>query len=334
MRIAVIGTGSWGTALANVLADNGHEVMMWGRNEKEVNDILHDHKNTLYFQDTLLNENLKASLEFNDIIDYDVYLLAVPTAAVEEVSKRLNGVMKKKAIIINVAKGFHPVTHDLLSKVIEDAIDEDKRLGVVSLIGPSHAEEVVIRKLTTVNAVCADESIAYEIQKLFSNDYFRVYRNTDVIGCQIGVAIKNIIAVVSGAAAGLDLGDNARAALITRGLAEMSRYGVHFGAQADTFLGLCGVGDLIVTCSSEHSRNFQAGYKIGQANSATDFMANITTTVEGIHATKVVYDVMMQEHIDMPLTYEAYQVLYNGKKPSDAIIDLMNRELKDEINRV
>lgn len=330
MRIGVIGTGSWGTALANVLADNGHDVLMWGRSDREVNDINEDHKNTLYFTDTLLNEGIKATLDFEVLVDQDVYLLAVPTAAVEEVSKRLNGIITKPAIIINVAKGFHPVTHDLLSVVIEKAIDPSKRLGVVSLIGPSHAEEVVVRKLTTVNAVCEDETIALQIQKLFSNDYFRVYRNGDVIGCQIGVAVKNIIAVISGAAAGLDLGDNARAALITRGLAEMTRYGIHFGAQPETFLGLCGVGDLIVTCSSVHSRNYQAGFEIGQANSAVEYMKHITKTVEGIHATKVVYDVCLEEGIDMPLTTEAYKVLYEGKKPSDAIKDLMNRELKNE----
>lgn len=330
MRIGIVGTGSWGTALGNVLADNHHDVIMWGRSDKEVEDISVNHQNSLYFQDTKLNENLKATSNFDDLKGLDVYLLAVPTAAVEEVSIRLNSVIEQAAIIINVAKGFHPVTHDLLSVVIEKSIPQDKRLGVVSLIGPSHAEEVVLGKLTTVNAVCADEVIAYDIQKLFSNDYFRVYRNTDVIGCQIGVAIKNIIAVISGAAAGLDLGDNARAALITRGLAEMTRYGLHFGAKAETFLGLCGVGDLIVTCSSEHSRNFQAGFEIGQKNSAVEYMKHITKTVEGIHATKVVYDVMIQEGLDMPLTNEAYQVLYQGKKPSDAILDLMNRSLKDE----
>ncbi len=330
MKIGVIGTGSWGTALANVLADNGHDVLMWGRSAKEVDDIQIHHQNSLYFDDVALNDNLKASLVFEDLIGSDVYLLAVPTAAVEEVSQRLNTIIDKPAIIINVAKGFHPITHSLLSEVIEGAIDPENRKGVVSLIGPSHAEEVVVRLLTTVNAVCKDEAIAYDIQKLFSNDYFRVYRNTDVIGCQIGVAIKNIIAVISGAAAGLGLGDNARAALITRGLAEMTRYGVYFGAQAETFLGLCGVGDLIVTCSSEHSRNFQAGFEIGKANSAKAFMANITKTVEGIHATKVVYEVMKEEKIDMPMTNEAYLVLYEGKQPSEAIKALMNRSLKDE----
>ena len=330
MRIGFIGTGSWGTALANVLADNGHDVLMWGRSEREVSDINLNHKNTLYFEDVLLNNSIQATLDFESLKGMDVYLLAVPTAAVEEVSLRLNSLINKPAIIINVAKGFHPVTHDLLSVVIEKSIDPSKRLGVVSLIGPSHAEEVVLRKLTTVNAVCVDGVVALQIQKLFSNDYFRVYRNADVIGCQIGVAVKNIIAVISGAAAGLDLGDNARAALITRGLAEMTRYGIHFGAQPETFLGLCGVGDLIVTCSSEHSRNFQAGFQIGQANSAVEFMKHITKTVEGIHATKVVYDVCQEEGIDMPLTTEAYRVLYEGKRPSDAIKDLMNRELKDE----
>ncbi len=330
MKIGIVGTGSWGTALGNVLADNGHQVLFWGRNMLEVDDININHKNEIYFPNVALNDTLEATVDFERMNEVNVILLAVPTAAVEEVSQRLNELLDHPVIIINVAKGFHPVSHDLLSEVIEKSIDESKRLGVVSLIGPSHAEEVVERKLTTVNSVCVNEAIAHEIQVLFSNQYFRVYRNTDVIGSQIGVAIKNIIAVVSGAASGLDLGDNARAALITRGLAEMTRYGVHFGAKPETFLGLCGVGDLIVTCSSVHSRNFQAGFKIGQQDSAVEFMKNLTTTVEGVHATKVVYEVMKEENIDMPLTEQAYLVLYKGKKPSDAIRDLMLRDLKHE----
>lgn len=330
MKVGVIGSGSWGTALAQVLCDNQHEVLVWGRSEFEINDINKNHLNSTYFDQTPLNKALRGTLEFDELIDSDIILLAVPSGAVESVTERVNALMVKPVIIINVAKGFHPETHELLSEVIERVMDPEKLSGVVSLIGPSHAEEVVLRKPTTINAVSSDELLAEAVQVLFSNSYFRVYRNTDVIGSQIGVAIKNIMAVVSGAAAGLDLGDNARAALMTRGLAEMTRYGLHFGAKAETFLGLCGVGDLIVTCTSPHSRNFQAGFQIGKANSAKDFLENNTKTVEGISAMKAVYDVIQEEGIDMPITEEAYKVVYEGKTPLSAIKDLMERDLKHE----
>lgn len=330
MKVGVIGSGSWGTALAQVLCDNKHDVTIWGRNEIEINDINQNHRNSLYFENAPLNESLKATLDFNDMKGSDVIVLAVPSGAVESVALRLNDVLDKATTIINVAKGFHPLTHELLSQVIERVMNKDILAGVVSLIGPSHAEEVVLGKVTTINAVSSDELLAESVQVLFSNSYFRVYRNTDVIGAQIGVAIKNIIAVVSGAAAGLDLGDNARAALMTRGLAEMTRYGVYFGGKPETFLGLCGVGDLIVTCTSPHSRNFQAGFQIGQANSAKEFMETNTKTVEGISAMKAVYDVIKDKGISMPITEEAYAVVYEGKEPLIAIRDLMDRDLRHE----
>ena len=330
MKVGIVGSGSWGTALAQVLCDNGHDVLIWGRSEFEINDINEFHRNSSYFEDAPLNESLKATLELSELADSELILLAVPSGAVESVASQMNEILTKATPVINVAKGFHPTTHELLSEVIERVMDADKLSGVISLIGPSHAEEVVLRKLTTINAVSDDELLAEMVQVIFSNSYFRVYRNTDVIGSQIGVAIKNIMAVVSGAAAGLDLGDNARAALMTRGLAEMTRYGVYFGGKAETFLGLCGVGDLIVTCTSPHSRNFQAGYEIGKANSAKDFMKNNKKTVEGIHAMKAVYDVVQEIGLSMPITEQAYLVVYENKNPLTAIRDLMDRELRHE----
>ena len=206
----------------------------------------------------------------------------------------------------------------------------DKLKAVVSLIGPSHAEEVVKRLLTVVNAVSEDEESAEAIQKLFSNDYFRVYRNTDVIGAEIGVALKNVMAIASGILEGMGQGVNARAALMTRGLAEMERYGVAFGAKPETFLGLDGVGDLIVTCTSTLSRNFTAGYEIGKDGSAENFFKTNKRTVEGIFACKVVYEEAKKHNIDMPITNAVYGVLYEGKKPQDAIVSLMKRDLKSE----
>ncbi|NLP21865.1 MAG: NAD(P)-dependent glycerol-3-phosphate dehydrogenase [Erysipelotrichaceae bacterium] len=330
MKVSVIGSGSWGTALAQVLADNNVDVNIYGQNESEVNDILLNHKNSRYFEDVVINENIKATTNLNDIIYSDIILLAVPTGAVESVCENINKIINKKVIIINVAKGFHPVTHERMSEVIKRSIDEDKLKAVVSLIGPSHAEEVIIRLITVINAVSDNEEASTLVQELFSNNYFRVYRNYDVIGAEIGVAIKNIMAIASGMLTGIGQGDNARAALMTRGLAEMTRYAVYFGGKTETFLGLDGVGDLIVTCTSIHSRNYQAGYTIGKNNNAKEFMKTNKTTVEGIQACKVIHEEAIKHNISMPITEQVYKILYEYKDPKDAIESLMRRDLKEE----
>ncbi|MEG0240625.1 NAD(P)H-dependent glycerol-3-phosphate dehydrogenase [Anaerorhabdus sp.] len=331
MKVCILGSGSWGTALAQTLTDNNVETIIWGKDESEVQDININHKNTKYFgEDVLLSDKLIATTDINCVKDADLVLLAVPSIAIESVCKTINPLLEKKVIVINVAKGFHPETHERLSVVIKKFMNQDKLKDVVSLIGPSHAEEVVLRLLTTVNAVCENEDSAILVQELFSNDVFRVYRNTDVVGAEIGVALKNVMALASGVLSGLNQGDNARAALMTRGLAEMSRYGISQGGRPETYLGLTGVGDLIVTCTSHHSRNFQAGFEIGKANSATDFLENNHKTVEGVRAAKVVYEEAQKQGIEMPITEEVYKVLYENKRPSEAIRDLMSRELKSE----
>ena len=328
MIVRVLGTGSWGTALAQVLADNGCDVMQWGIDPQEVDDINH-HCNRKYF-DCEINENLKASTDLSIVKDADVLLCAVPVIALEDVLKKAREYLSKPAIIINVAKGFHPVTHQRLSVVIHEMVDPSFCRAVVSLIGPSHAEEVILRKLTVVNAVSEDEEAAKTIQQLFSNRYFRVYRNTDVTGAEIGVAVKNIMAIASGILEGVGQGDNAKAALMTRGLAEMTRFGISQGGKEETYLGLDGVGDLIVTCTSRHSRNFMAGYQIGKDGSAERFLKENKKTVEGVLSCKVVYEEAKKQGIEMPITNEVYQVLYEGKKPEEAIMSLMARELKSE----
>ncbi|MEG0177301.1 NAD(P)H-dependent glycerol-3-phosphate dehydrogenase [Anaerorhabdus sp.] len=331
MKVCILGSGSWGTALAQILVDNNVDTIIWGKDESEVRDINEFHKNTKYFGDgVILSNKLNATTDINCVKDADIVLLAVPSIAIESVCKMINPLLEKQVIVINVAKGFHPETHERLSVVIKRFMDPSKLKDVVSLIGPSHAEEVVIGLLTTVNAVCENEDSAILVQKLFSNDVFRVYRNTDVIGAEIGVAVKNIMALASGVLSGLNQGDNARAALMTRGLAEMSRYGVAQGGKAETYLGLTGVGDLIVTCTSQHSRNFQAGFEIGKADSATEFLENNHKTVEGVRAAKVIYEEAKKQGIEMPITEEVYKVLYENKKPSTAISELMGRKLKSE----
>ncbi|HET6785198.1 MAG TPA: NAD(P)H-dependent glycerol-3-phosphate dehydrogenase [Erysipelotrichaceae bacterium] len=330
MKIAIIGSGSWGTALAQVLADNQHDVTIWGRNLDELVDIQVHHMNEKYFPGVTINENIQASTEITPLLDAEVFLLAIPSEAIEDVCNTLNENVKHPIIVINVSKGFHPTTHQRLSVYIKEKVNPEILREVVSLIGPSHAEEVILRLPTIVNSVCENEEYSKIVQELFSNRYFRVYRNTDVIGAEIGVAVKNIIALASGMIQGLGYGDNARAALITRGLAEITRYGLAMGAKPETFLGLTGVGDLIVTCTSVHSRNFQAGLMIGKNDSAKSFWENNTKTVEGVKAAKIIHEEAKLKGIYMPITEEVYKVLYENNIPSISAVNLMQKELKSE----
>lgn len=329
MKVRIIGTGSWATALAQVLVDNRQDVLLYGISQDEIDDINNNHRNDKFF-DVDIAEGIKASNDLNIINDADIILLATPVKAIEGVMNQILEILDHPVYFINVSKGFHPETFERLSVFIK-RMAKDKCLDVISLIGPSHAEEVIQRLLTTVNSVCENEEVAAKVQELFANQYFRVYRNTDVVGAEIAAACKNIFAIASGVLQGLNQGDNARAALMTRGLFEMTRFGLFFGGKESTFLGLNGVGDLIVTCSSYHSRNFQAGLIIGKDDDATMFLKNNQKTTEGVLTTKVVYELAMKYNINMPITAEVYKVLYEHKKPSSAINDLMSRELKAEM---
>jgi glycerol-3-phosphate dehydrogenase (NAD(P)+) len=330
MKVGFVGSGSWGTALAQVCCDNGHDALIWGRSLDEIVDISRYHQNEKYFPGVRLNENIRATNDLTALSDCEIIVLSVPADVIESVCLLLNSVLNRPIIIVNVAKGFHPVSHKRLSVIIKETIHFRYLKDVVSLIGPSHAEEVIVRLLTSINAVCENETFASIVQGTFSNAYFRVYRSSDVIGAEMGVGIKNIIAIASGILSGLGLGDNARAALMTRGLAEMSRFGIAMGGRAETYLGLTGVGDLIVTCTSIHSRNYQAGLLIGKANSAKPFWDMNTKTVEGIKAAKVIYEESVKLNISMPITEQVYRVLYENVTPKEAVVALMNRNLKQE----
>lgn len=330
MKTVVIGSGSWGTGLAQALADKQEDVIIYGLDETEINDINEHHKNSKFFPDVDLNPQLRATMDIQVVKDADVVVLSVPSIAIESVCHQIAPIVEKKVIIINTSKGFHPKSNDRMSNVIRDAMPADKLSSVVSLIGPSHAEEVVIRMLTTICAVSQNEEDAKKIQHLFSNDYLRVYRGNDEVGSEIGVAVKNAIALASGMLAGLGYGDNTRAALITRGLAEMIRFGTALGGRSETFMGLTGMGDLIVTCTSVHSRNFQAGFEIGKAGSAQIFWDTNTKTVEGVRTAKIVHEIASEKGIDMPIVNEIYRVLYEGKSPVQSAKDLMLRDLKPE----
>lgn len=330
MKTVVIGSGSWGTALAQVLADNKEEVIIYGIEKSEIDDINLNHENSKYFEGVELNPNLKATDDITVVKDADIVLLAVPTFAIEGICLQIDPYLKNNIIVVNVSKGFHPETSERMSEVIRRCISKEHLSSVVSLIGPSHAEEVVIRLLTTIDAVSLKEEDAQVIQRTFSNNYLRIYTGDDEIGSELGVAIKNVMAIASGILSGLGYQDNTRAALITRGLQEMIRYGVFFGGKQQTFMGLTGIGDLIVTCTSVHSRNFEAGYQIGKENDVTNFLKYNKKTVEGVRTAKIVHKVAKENNIDMPICEEVYQILFEGKEPKTCANDLMLRELKKE----
>lgn len=330
MKTVVIGSGSWGTALAQVLADNKEEVIIYGIEKSEIDDINLNHENSKYFEGVELNPNLKATDDITVVKDADIVLLAVPTFAIEGICLQIDPYLKNNIIVVNVSKGFHPETSERMSEVIRRCISKEHLSSVVSLIGPSHAEEVVIRLLTTIDAVSLKEEDAQVIQRTFSNNYLRIYTGDDEIGSELGVAIKNVMAIASGILSGLGYQDNTRAALITRGLQEMIRYGVFFGGKQQTFMGLTGIGDLIVTCTSIHSRNFEAGYQIGKENDVTNFLKYNKKTVEGVRTAKIVHKVAKKNNIDMPICEEVYQILFEGKEPKTCANDLMLRELKKE----
>lgn len=330
MKTVVIGSGSWGTALAQVLSDNKEEVIIYGIEKGEIDDINLNHENSKYFEGVELNPTLKATDDITVVKEADIVLLAVPTFAIEGICLQIDPYLKNNVIVVNVSKGFHPETSERMSEVIRRCISKEHLSSVVSLIGPSHAEEVVIRLLTTIDAVSLNEEDAQTIQRTFSNNYLRIYTGDDEIGSELGVAIKNVMAIASGILSGLGYQDNTRAALITRGLQEMIRYGVFFGGKQQTFMGLTGIGDLIVTCTSIHSRNFEAGYQIGKENDVANFLKYNKKTVEGVRTAKIVHKVAKENNIDMPICEEVYQILFEGKEPKTCANDLMLRELKKE----
>ncbi len=333
MKVAVLGTGSWGTALAQVLSDNGCDVLMYGVVHEEISDINENHRNSVYFGDIEINNNIRATLDIKEAV-YNAYavVLAVPSRAIKTVLLAAEPHLPQGVIIINVAKGFDPDSGMRISSLIRASLPDSLDAKVVSAVGPSHAEEVIERKITSICAVSQDKEAAEKVQRLLSNDYLRLYANSDEIGAEYGAAYKNVIALAAGILDGQRCGDNAKAALVTRGLAEMVRYGAAKGAKRETYEGLTGIGDLVVTCFSSHSRNHTAGYAIGEADSAKEFLLNNKKTVEGIYSCKSICLDARKNHpeLSLPITFALYDVLYCEKKPSIMIAELMQRPLKSE----
>ncbi|TFB23957.1 NAD(P)H-dependent glycerol-3-phosphate dehydrogenase [Filobacillus milosensis] len=331
-KIAVIGAGSWGTALSIVLADNQHEVRLWSHREEQAQEINEHKTNKKYIPDISLPNNLKGYSDLQHAVeDAEAILLVVPTKAVREVCRSMRPFIKNDQTTIHASKGIEPETHKRISEMIEDELGDHVREHIVVLSGPSHAEEVALRQPTTVTVSSYNIKAAEIAQDLFMNENFRVYTNEDVVGVEIGGALKNIIALGAGISDGLGYGDNAKSALITRGLAEIARLGTKLDANPLTFAGLTGVGDLIVTCTSKHSRNWRAGNMLGKGYVLQDVLDQMGMVVEGVRTTKATYQISQKLDIDMPITEGLYELLFHEKEPKKVVDDLMNRGKTKEL---
>lgn len=329
--IAVLGPGSWGTALAQVLNDNGHSVRIWGNVPEQIDEINTKHTNTRYFKDIVLDKGIIGYKDLAEALDgVDAVLFVVPTKVTRLVAKQVAETLKHKVVIMHASKGLEPDSHKRLSTVLEEEIPSQLRSEIVVVSGPSHAEETIVRDITLISAASKDLETAKYVQNLFSNNYFRLYTNTDVIGVETAGALKNIIAVGAGVLHGLGFGDNAKAAIIARGLTEITRLGVEMGANPLTYSGLSGVGDLIVTGTSIHSRNWRAGDALGRGEKLEDIEANMGMVIEGISTTKAAYELAQELSVYMPITQAIYSVIYQGASIQDAIQTIMSSEFREE----
>lgn len=331
--IAVLGAGSWGTALSIVLADNGHDVKLWTHRKEQADEINDTHTNTRYLDESLPT-NIIAYDDIKVALDgIDALVMVIPSSAVREVCQKIKPYIHKDLPIIHAIKGIEPGTLKRISEIIHEELPDHPADKIVVLTGPSHAEEVAKRHPTTVTVAGEGEKTCQFAQNIFTSDVFRVYTSDDVIGMELGGALKNIIALGAGISDGLGYGDNAKAAIMTRGLAEITRLGIALGANPMSFLGMSGVGDLIVTCTSVHSRNWRAGNQLGQGKTLQDVLEQMGMVVEGVRTTKAAAQLAKQADIDMPITFGIYEILFNDIHPKEVVKKLMNRDKKSELDQ-
>lgn len=327
-NIAVLGSGSWGTALGKVLAEKGHKVTLWGRNQEVVDSINDKNENSKYLKDIKLPEKLMASTSLEKTLnDVSIVILAVTSQSNRETLLKIKDLINKECIVVNVSKGLELVSNKRAEEISKEILPDNE---FVALSGPSHAEEVAVNMPTTIVAASTSSDAMLKIQALFIGTTVRVYTNNDVVGVELAGAFKNIIALGIGIIDGLGFGDNTKAAMMTRGLVEIIRLAVALGGDVSTFFGLSGMGDLIVTCTSNHSRNRHAGILIGKGYTLDQVKDEVKMVVEGINATKIAYDLSNELKIDMPIVREMYGVIFENRDINNAIVNLMNRDKKYE----
>lgn len=329
MKVAIIGAGSWGTAIAGLLAEKGYGVKLWARDPDLASEINRRRLNPRYLSEIKLDKNIQATGELSEALsDAELIALAVPSHVMRETVIRMKPNLSDRAVIVNLTKGLEVGTLKRMSEIITELLPDSERVGVLS--GPNHAEEVSCRIPTATVVSSSNIAAAIELQKLFMTPYFRVYTNPDIIGVELGAATKNVIAIAAGISDGLGYGDNTKASLMTRGLAEMTRLGVALGAKARTFAGLSGVGDLIATCTSRFSRNRSAGERLAKGATLVEVSGDTQMVAEGIKTSAGICKLADKYQIELPISRAVYQVIYEGKNPYECVRELMERGAADE----
>ncbi len=330
MKTAVIGAGGWGTTLARLLDERGHQVTLWARRTAFAEELLRVHENRVYLPGIEIPSTIEITHEASALGGKALYVFALPSQATREVVSELSPhIAHSNAIYISASKGLEKQTLLRVTEVISDSLGVDLS-NTVALSGPSHAEEVARRVPTAIVAASLEHDVAREVQSAFFLPYFRVYSSSDVVGVELAAALKNVIAICAGITDGAGFGDNTKAALITRGLAEMRRLGIALGAEEHTFSGLAGLGDLVVTCSSKHSRNRFVGEQIGRGKKLAEILNDMKTIAEGVSTAESAKNLAELHKIEMPIVQETYKILFENKDPRQATNDLMNRDPKSE----
>lgn len=325
MQITMLGSGAWGTALAKLLCENGHTVYLWNRSAQKAAQMEQTRCNPR-LKGVVLPEELRCTADLSCVKDSEMVVFATPSFAIRETAALVKPLLRQDVLLVSVTKGIEAETGLRMTQIVE----QETGLTAAALSGPSHAEEVSRNIPTGCVAACSDRSMAERVQDVFMNDNFRVYASTDVVGVELSAAMKNVIALSAGISDGLGLGDNTKALLVTRGLTELARLGIALGGRQETFAGLAGIGDMIVTCTSVHSRNRQAGILIGQGVPVDQAMQQVGAVVEGYYAARSAYQLACSVGADMPIAREAYAVLYEGKPAAETIHALMGRDKKHE----
>ena len=332
MNLTLCGGGSWGTAIARLLSNKGHKVNFYIRNEEVIEDIKKNKANSKYLPGAKFENEINLTNDLESVLNgIDAFIIGVPTSSIREILNKIKNKISKDTIIVNLSKGIEVESLDRISEISKEILIDNP---FVALSGPSHAEEVGKDIPTTLVASSENLEVAQLIQKEFSTPIFRIYTNPDLVGVEMGGALKNIIALAAGMNDGLGYGDNTKAALMTRGIYEMSKLGISLGANPHTFNGLSGIGDLIVTCTSMHSRNRRAGILIGEGKSMDEACKEVGQVVEGVKTVKSAYKLSQVKGIEMPITKALYRVLYEGYDPNKAVYELMTRKNKDEIEQI
>lgn len=334
-KIGVVGGGSWGTALADLLASKGYKIDLWVFEEEVKDQIVESNQNKVFLSGFKLSTNLRPSNDIADVVsDKNLVLVVVPSHVMRVTTQQMERYLSKDAMIVSASKGIENTTHLTMTGVLGETLPEIPEQRVAVLSGPSFAREVAKQFPTVVTIASKNIEYAGLVQKVFATPHFRVYTSDDVIGVELGGSLKNVIAIAAGVVDGLGLGLNTRAALITRGMTEMRRLGLKLGANARTFTGLAGFGDLILTCTGDLSRNHTVGKKIGEGETLKEILTDMRMVAEGVKTAKSAYNLSRKLGVDMPISHEVYRILYENLSPKEAVYRLMTRDLKPELDEI